>query len=107
MTEQELAAIEALAKAATPGPWEAGDAYNYTAPISAAGVYGMGMELAECQRGVDAAYLAAVHPQQTLALVAEVRRLRVERDAMRTELAKFPTLDGALLVPCKTLAVQP
>ena len=30
-----------------------------------------------------------------------------ERDALRKELAKFPVLDGALLIPCKALEVQP
>jgi hypothetical protein len=40
-------------------------------------------------------------------LVAEVRRLRDERDALRKELAKFPTLDGALLIPCNALEAQP
>jgi hypothetical protein len=40
-------------------------------------------------------------------LAQHVATLRAERDALRKELAKFPTLDGALLIPCKTLAVQP
>jgi cell division protein FtsL len=29
-----------------------------------------------------------------------------ERDALRKELAKLPILDGALIIPCKALAVQ-
>jgi hypothetical protein len=34
-------------------------------------------------------------------------KAEAERDALRTELAKYPTLDGALVVPCKMLEVQP
>ena len=46
-----------------------------------------------------------LHP--TDSMICEIHALRAERDALRKELAKFPTLDGALLIPCKTLAVQP
>jgi hypothetical protein len=49
----------------------------------------------------------AARLEAAIELEAEVRRLRAERDALRAELAKYPTLDGALVVPCKTLAVQP
>lgn len=45
------------------------------------------------------------HPKD--AMIFEIHALRAERDALRKELAKFPVLDGALLIPCKTLAVQP
>lgn len=41
------------------------------------------------------------------AMADEIVALRAERDALRKELAKFPTLDGALLIPCNALEVQP
>ena len=49
----------------------------------------------------------AKHPHPKDAMIFEIHALRAERDALRKELAKFPTLDGALLIPCKTLEVQP
>lgn len=74
MTEQELADIEALANAATLGPWEAGDPYDQrtTEPLA---VYGMGMEVADTQLVRDATFIAASRAAVP-ALVAEVRRLR-------------------------------
>ena len=150
MTEEELTAIEARANAATREPWVVGDAYVPTASLSAVSVYGMGMEVAECQMPADGTFIAAARVDVP-ALVAEVRRLRAElgaayghdyakanpdaytalhdalivaegqrdqakmraekaeaeRDALKAELAKVPTLDGALFTPCNSLEVQP
>lgn len=79
MTEAELTAIEERANAATREPWIVGDTYVPTAlvdrPVSAVSVYGMGMEVAECQRDTDGAFIAAARVDVP-ALVAEVRRLR-------------------------------
>lgn len=75
MTEEELAAIEARATAATREPWIVGDMYVPPACLSAVSVYGMGMEVAECQIDADAAFIAAARVDVP-ALVAEVRRLR-------------------------------
>ena len=76
MTEEELTAIEKRANAATREPWIVGDAYVPTASLSAVSVYGMGMEVAECQMDTDGAFIAAARVDVP-ALVAEVRRLRV------------------------------
>ena len=80
MTEEELTAIEARATAATREPWIVGDMYVPSACLSAVSVYGMGMEVAECQSDADGAFIAAARADVP-ALVAEVRRLRalVER----------------------------
>lgn len=77
MTEEELTAIEARATAATREPWVVGDAYVPTVSLSVGqvSVYGMGMEVAECQIDADAAFIAAARVDVP-ALVAEVRRLR-------------------------------
>ena len=75
MTEEELTAIEARATAATREPWSVGDAYVPTASLSAVSVYGMGMEIAECQTATDGAFIAAARVDVP-SLVAEVRRLR-------------------------------
>lgn len=68
MTASELDAIERLVKAATSqGPWHAG---------TGGGVYdASGMTVASEVDDNDAYYIAAMHPQTALALVAEVRRL--------------------------------
>ena len=77
MSEQELTEIEERANAATREPWIVGDAYVPTASLSAVSVYGMGMEVAECQMDTDGAFIAAARADVP-ALVAEVRRLRAE-----------------------------
>lgn len=82
MTDEQLTAIENRANAATREPWIVGDAYVPTASLSAVSVYGMGMEVAECQMGTDGAFIAAARVDVP-ALVAEVRSLRAERDALR------------------------
>jgi hypothetical protein len=82
MTKQELAAIESRANAATREPWIVDGTYVPTASLSAVSVYGMGMEVAECQMDADGAFIAAARVDVP-ALIAEVRRLRVERDALR------------------------
>ena len=100
MTEQELVQLEALAKAATPGPWGV-----LSSPLASLGGELPGTEREEYHistswewpgekvvsrayrgwatrpNGVhlskdDAAYIAAMHPGTALGLVAEVRRLR-------------------------------
>lgn len=109
MTEQELVAIEALANAATPGPWVALDedcvgiharsglAHPKDCPCHG---YAIGCTeqndvsvpiyapLGEYQKrdhrvGDNAAYIAAMHPETAKALVAEVRRLRAENARLK------------------------
>ena len=87
MTEQELAAIEALAKAATPGPWFDDAGYRIHGPTEdedkrAGEVLHHYKQMCYgddgCQQSHDAAYIAAMHPPTTLALIAEIRRLQRE-----------------------------
>ena len=82
MTEEELTAIEKRANAATREPWIVGDVYVPTASLSAVSVYGMGMEVAECQMDTDGAFIAAARVDVP-ALIAEVRRLRVLADGLK------------------------
>jgi hypothetical protein len=88
MTKQELAAIESRANAATREPWIVDGTYVPTASLSAVSVYGMGMEVAECQMDADGAFIAAARVDVP-ALIAEVRRLRVERDALQVRNSEF------------------
>ena len=91
MSEQELTEIENRANAATREPWIVGDAYYVpTASLSAVSVYGMGMEVAECQIDTDGAFIAAARADVP-ALVAEVRTLRAELDA-------DPALHDAMII---------
>lgn len=69
MTDTELDALEAAAKAATPGPWEYDDADEDMAALGA-----------ENQRVKDAAYIAAANPSTVLELIQELRQARKERD---------------------------
>jgi hypothetical protein len=84
MTEEELTAIENRANAATREPWVVSGTYVPTASLSAVSVYGMGMEVAECQMPTDGAFIAAARVDVP-ALIAEVRRLRAERDALEVQ----------------------
>jgi len=86
MTEQELAAIEKRANAATREPWIVSGTYVPTASLSAVSVYGMGMEVAECQMDTDGTFIAAARVDVP-ALIAEVRKLTAERDALRVDAA--------------------
>ncbi len=74
MTKDELDRLDALANAATGGPWEVGDPYN-SRTVSLVAVYGLGMEVADTQTERDAAFIAAAR-SAVPALVAEVKRLR-------------------------------
>lgn len=85
MTEAlHLDELERLANAATPGPWEAGDAWVFTDPIYAddrrlSNVLGMTFAdeeraSAEHERGLrNAEFIAATDPQTVLALIERVK----------------------------------
>lgn len=101
ITDDELARLEALAQAATPGPWRVSmTGYSVKSnsddmPIICA-VPGAGMARAkEVNAWQDTAYFIAAARDSVPALVAEVRRWRLknigrdpvmtERDALRAE----------------------
>lgn len=81
ITSEELEAIEALANAATPGPWTR-DFYGRIESPTIHVVRGQG----GCKMHVDAEFIAASR-QIIPALVEEVRRLR-------TALEKIAVFDG-------------
>ena len=108
----DLDAIRARAEAATPGPWEAGIQWVY----SDGQIYAddnrvpdvLGMEFAdpdraedEARRGQRNAEFIAAARTDVPTLLAEVKRLRAERDAAREALARVgalvEALDGRLL----------
>ena len=79
MTEVELSALEALANGATPGPWHESPCSNGGALLKRGTDVGPERHEQSSVQIVpasDAAYIAAMHPQTTLGLIAEVRRLR-------------------------------
>lgn len=77
MSDLDLEAIEARAKAATPGPWVVGPGafWNYVVGSDEHGDH------AGAQEKEDAAFIAASR-EDVPALVAEVRRLRAEVAAL-------------------------
>lgn len=105
----DLDAIEARARAATLGPWQVGGVreslgvgYYKRAQAHTVGPDGDPVALAlykpehHAQHWADAQYLATMDPPTTLALVAEMRRLKAERDAMREALVPFAAFEPAL-----------
>ena len=83
-TDEELYQIEALACDATPGPWEPQVVLDYqtgeSARVVVREVDDDEMEyVVERERDLsetDQAYIAALHPDEALRLVREIRRLR-------------------------------
>ena len=95
MSDHDLDALEAVAKAATPGPWEAyADRCVRTEP------YGPIIYDDSCQENENAdanmAYVATFDPPTTLALIAEVRSLRARVAEVEASFA----LDGEDGHPC-------
>jgi hypothetical protein len=91
LSDRELAALEALACQATPGPWEAQTVLDFQTGDATRAVTHQprGSEepvfVVERESDISVAnqrYIAALHPDATLRLLAEVRRLRaVEEQA--------------------------
>lgn len=75
MTNDELNRLEALANAATPGPWRHQTAANADAPDDHGAVKAGGALLIDDAPDVDCAFVCAAR-DAVPALVAEVRRLR-------------------------------
>lgn len=86
----DLDAIEAVADAATPGPWTVDSSIPYGHRVGSsdeADWVAWTGEHGETGSEADAAFIAAVNPVVALALVAEVRRLRVELERRTEDLA--------------------
>lgn len=107
MTEQQvdLDALEALAKAATPGPWESwnvddetievragtalkgGRSHRTTDMIVEYDVYGFDLDEPDfVRREADADFIAATDPSTVLALIAELRQERTRADEYRDDI---------------------
>lgn len=96
VTDLDIDAIEERANAATPGPWET--AYDTGESIHAEPtLYAPGnVEIAATFRADDDRFIA--HAREDVpALIAEVRRLRFERDAFA---------DAALVTPAELVVAQ-
>lgn len=63
----DLDELEALANAATPGPWWV---------ESEELLEGFDGDVARCEHYRDTAFIAAANPKAVLAIIAELRRLR-------------------------------
>lgn len=74
----DIPALEAAAKAATPGPWR--DSAEQRSPgwriVSSGTPDGPGSTVAQWCLPADALHIATAHPAAVLALIAEVRALR-------------------------------
>ena len=93
MTDSELDALEAAARKATPGPWEAvllsdiADRTYVDGPEFASARSFTEDEFQELQPQIhaDARYIAAANPAVVIALVEELRRMRaIVRDLAAT-----------------------
>ena len=103
LSERELAALEALARKATPGPWEAQTVLDFqTGDASRAVTHsprGSDETVFVVEREADVSpanhhYIAALHPDATLRLLGEVRRLRTveeQFDSVRSVLQHLNT----------------
>lgn len=77
MTNEELDALEQLARAATPGPWtmrRLGTSYAYYTPAEPK-YQSWEIDSSGPMSDVDAAYIAAANPAAVLDLIKRVREL--------------------------------
>ena len=96
MTDKQLDALEAAAKAATPGPWETDYRQRYVFAENGVNVceirgYGELIHMVpECeaveQMRANANFIAAVSPAVVLDLITELRQARRERDWLASQL---------------------
>lgn len=105
MTETELTQFEAIAKAATPGPWQINWWFNANRypverrhPVPKQGepvtpvIISVGSPLQE-----DTKYIAAMNPSVALQLIAELRQERAEKARMRGALHNIARNDEGRL----------
>lgn len=88
LSNEQIDELEQLALAATPGPWavdalQIGARYNIELPDGSEAI-AMTQQLAgdrlSVQRGANADFIAAAHPQKVLALISQLRAaLAVEK----------------------------
>lgn len=73
MTSEQLDELERLARAATPGPWEAFDNHIVRPAVGAVEVDTGNPMIGDSSN--DTAYIAATNPKTVLALIERVREL--------------------------------
>lgn len=98
MADAELNELEALAKAATPGPWKA-DSLNNVRHRSGTVIHATIAYIEP--RATDAAYISAANPTVVLELIAELRK---ERDHLTNWIARAIWLARQLEskdIPCE------
>lgn len=91
LTDERLAELEAMAKAATPGPRRAlpnpdwsGGVWAITANPEHNWIQAINAGLAKVASKKNALFIAATDPDAVLSLIAEVRRLRTKEKAHQT-----------------------
>ena len=105
MTDAELDALEAAAKAATPGPWETDYRQRYVFAANGVNVceirgYGELIHMVpECeaveQMRSNGIYIAAANPAAVLDLIAELRQARAERAWLAAMLSEACARNGS------------
>lgn len=91
MTDTELDALEAAAKAATPGPWNTKEGPDFSEIFA----HDKNIALIGSQHA-DAAYIAAANPAAVLELIAELRQTRAERDFILEQVDELFDADDLL-----------
>ena len=99
MSTDRWTELEALAKAATPGPWDADRKVVFTPWTGWCDANGLpydDRELVARAAEPDARYIAAANPHTVLDLIAHVREL----EAMRAKVPELHVLSRFLLLHC-------
>jgi len=106
MTDAEMAALEAAARAATPGPWTAYDAAAYGTFIKAGSMTGQMVASVQMYVGLpldtylaNGRHIAAAHPGAVLALIARVREAEQDRDGLAALVDRMNAQDVAARKP--------
>lgn len=97
MTEEELSRIEALANAATPGPWEVSDSEPLNGCIWSVGpICGYDGDALGLRVGDPNADFVAAAREDVPKLIAEVRRQRAELERTKAKVAELIALQAKL-----------
>lgn len=98
MTDAELSALEAAAKAATPGPWYNIGCSTIKSEITHSDI--VNDEDCFLIKDDDCAFIAAANPSAVLDLIAELRQARRERDWLAKYIAGLKCPEIAQFVSC-------
>ena len=98
MTDAELSALESLARAATPGPWDC-DALSTVRSMNndyrGVGIVYCAIDSTGRVPTINnAAYIAAANPATVLELIAELRQVKAERDWLANNLENIISCDS-------------